>query len=232
MADAKDVAFKNRPRGWRMLLDSTIGKKVVMGATGLLLVGWLFLHMVGNTLLYAGAEEMDFYGWMIQEGSHGAVWISRAVTGAALVLHVWAAVSLTRINAAARPTRYAKALQTQATSYAALTMRYGGVVLLLFVVYHLLHLTVGVVHPDFRYGEVHHNVVSGLSNPVVAAVYVVANLALGVHLFHGIASGLQTLGLNHPQYNAARKAIGAGVALIIAGGNVSFPIAVLAGVVK
>lgn len=232
MAHAKDAAFKSRPRGWRMLLDSTIGKKIVMGVTGLVMVGWLFLHMVGNTLLYAGATQMDFYGWVLQEGSHGAIWISRVVTLVAIVLHVWAALSLTRINAAARPSRYAKALQVQATNYAALTMRYGGIVLLLFVVYHLLHLTIGVVHPDFRHGAPYHNVVTGLSNPIVAAVYMVANLALGVHLFHGISSGLQTLGLNHPQYNGARKALGILVAVVIAGGNLSFPIAVLAGVVK
>lgn len=233
-------AWMSRPRSWRMLLGSAVGKKIVMGVTGLMMVGWVLLHMVGNTLLYAGSEHlpfadmsaMNFYGWVLQEGSHGGIWVMRAIMATAMGLHVWAAVSLTQQNAAARPTAYQHGHKRQKTTLFALTMRISGVLLLLYIVAHVAHITLGLGIPDFQWGQPYETVVKAFQNPVVAAVYVVCNLGLMFHLFHATWSSLETLGFDHPQYNGARKALSAGLAVLIGGVNVSFPLAVLLGVVR
>jgi succinate dehydrogenase / fumarate reductase cytochrome b subunit len=142
-----------------------------------------------------------------------------------------AAWQVSRRSRRARGSRYVKHAFVE-TDYAARTMRWGGVIILLFVLYHLMHLTWGNVHPDFRPGEVYHNVVVGFQNPLVALVYVAANLALGLHLYHGVWSLCQSLGLNHPRYNPWRRSAAAAFAFVVTAGNVSFPIAVLTGVVS
>ena len=122
-----------------------------------------------------------------------------------MALHIWAAITLTLANWAARPVGYRDHAH-EASTYASRTMRWGGPLLVLFIVYHLLHFTVGSVHPDFVRGDVYHNVVMGFQNPLVAfAFYVLAMVALSLHLFHGVTSMLQTLGLSHPKYNGLRS---------------------------
>jgi len=232
-------AWASRPRNWRMLFQSAIGKKIVMGVTGLMMVGWVFMHMVGNTLLFAGdhplpfssMSAMNFYGWVIQEGSHGAVWVMRAVMVTALGLHVWAAISLTGQNRAARPVAYQQSMKRQKTSIFALTMRLSGVFLLLYIIAHVLHITVGLGVPNFEWGHPYETVVAAFSNPVVAIVYVLANLALGFHLFHATASSLQTLGFEHPQYNDMRRNGSIALAALITLVNISFPVSVMLGVI-
>ena len=233
-------AWMSRPRSWRMLLGSAVGKKVIMGVTGLMMVGWVFLHMVGNTLLYAGSEPlpfapmsaMNFYGWVLQEGSHGGIWAMRAIMGLALGLHVWAAVSLTQQNAAARPVAYAHGHVRQKTTAFARTMRISGVLLLVYIIGHVAHITLGLGIPDFEWGHPYETVVKAFQNPVVAVVYALANLGLMFHLYHAVFSSLKTLGFDHPQYEAPVKAASTGVALVISLVNISFPVAVLLGVVR
>jgi succinate dehydrogenase / fumarate reductase cytochrome b subunit len=212
------------------LLASTIAKKVVMALTGVILTGFVLAHMAGNLLLYLGPEALNKYGEMLQS-QQGVVWGARAVLLGSVILHIWAAFSLTMVNRAARPVGYRKA-HREASTYASRTMVFGGPILLLFIIYHLLHFTVGSVHSNFIRGDVYHNVVVGFQNPLVAFFYVAAMVALSMHLFHGITSMLQTVGLSHPKYNHLRSMIGAGYAAVVTVGNLSFPLSVYFGLVR
>jgi succinate dehydrogenase / fumarate reductase cytochrome b subunit len=213
------------------LFRTTVGQKLVMGVTGAAMVGFVVAHMLGNLLIYAGAEALDDYGWFLQEGTHGLIWVVRLGLLAVVTAHVASAVALTRTNARARPARYQRRRRNQRTSYAALTMRYGGVVLVLFIAYHLAHLTLGWVHPDHVPGDVYGNVVRGLSVPWVAGLYLLAMGALGLHLYHGIASALQTLGV--PGWlEPWRTRVALAVAVPVVVGNCSIPIAVMLGLVE
>ena len=216
--------------------DTAVGKKAAMAITGIILFGFVVLHMLGNLKLYEGPEKLNAYAeWLREVGTPalprtGLLWIVRLLLLSAVAVHIVAAAQLTWSNVRARPIRYAK-YQTVATNYAARTMRWSGVVVLLFVVYHLLHFTWGTAHVDFRPGDVYHNVVAGFSSTWVSAVYIAAQLALGLHLYHGLWSLFQSLGWSHPSYNHWRRSFAIGSAVVITSGNVSFPIAVLTGVV-
>lgn len=212
------------------LLASTIAKKVVMALTGVILSGFVLVHMTGNLLLYLGPEALNAYGEFLQS-KPAVVWAARAVLLGSVALHMWAAFSLTMINRAARPVGYQKT-HREASTYASRTMLFGGPILLLFIIYHLLHFTVGSVHSNFIRGDVYHNVVVGFQNPVVAFAYVLAMIALSMHLFHGITSMLQTVGLSHPRYNGLRKVIGTAYAAVVTVGNLSFPLSVYFGLVR
>ncbi|HEX2641849.1 MAG TPA: succinate dehydrogenase cytochrome b subunit [Thermoanaerobaculia bacterium] len=215
---------------------SAVGKKAVMAVTGIILFGFVLVHMIGNLKLYEGQKYLDSYaGWLREVGSpavptSGLLWLARIVLIAAVVLHIWAAYTLTRGSQAARPHRYERYKPVH-LSYASRTMRWGGVIIVLFVVYHLLHLTAGAVHPDFQEGNVYHNVVTGFQVWWVALFYIVAQVALGFHLYHGLWSLFQSLGWNHPRFNHWRRAFAHAFAWIITLGNISFPVAVLTGLV-
>jgi succinate dehydrogenase / fumarate reductase cytochrome b subunit len=217
---------------WR----STLGKKAVMAVSGIVLFGYVLVHMVGNLKLYLGAEALNHYAeWLREVGGpflphEGALWLVRLVLIAAVVGHVWAAWQVTRASRRARPRSYERVDRVQ-MGYAERTMRWGGVIILLFVIYHLLHLTTGQAHTDFVPGDVYHNVVAGFSVWWVSAIYIVANLALGLHLYHGLWSMFQSLGLNHPVWNPWRRYFAVAFAVVITVGNVSFPVAVLTGLV-
>lgn len=218
------------------LYRSAVGKKAVMAVTGIILFGFILVHMVGNLHLYEGPQYMNDYGrFLRQVGApaippHAALWIARAVLLAAVVLHIWAAWQVSRMNREARPVRYEQRAKKH-TSYASRTMRWGGVIILLFVIYHLLHFTSGTVHPDFREGEPYHNVVAGFRIWWVSLFYIVAQAALGLHLYHGMWSLFQSLGWNHPRFNRWRDVFAHTFAWVITVGNISFPIAVLTGLV-
>ena len=224
---------------------SAMGKKAVMAVTGVMLFGFVFGHMVGNLKLYQGTYEagphegsykIDVYAEGLRElgapvlGHGQALWIARLGLLAAVLIHIHAATSLTLLSRRARPVAYAETAP-QAATYASRTMRWGGVILLLFVVYHLMHLTFGNVHPEFEPGRVYENVVRGFRNPWASGSYVVAQVALGFHLYHGLWSLFQSLGWNGPRLNVFRRQFAAAFALLISVANISFPVAVLTGLV-
>ena len=230
---AIDVAAA-RPRGRAAaFFGSTVGKKLVMAVTGITLVLFVIGHMIGNLQLYLGPEAMNHYAELLRELGHGGlIWVVRGGLLGMVLLHIWAATALTLGSWAARPQGYRRRQQWTESTYASRTMRWGGPILLIFIVYHLLHLTTGSVHGDFVAGDVYHNVIAGFSVWWVAGFYIFAQLVLGLHLYHGVWSMLQTLGLSHPSYNRMRKGIAILVALVIVSGNISFPVAVLTGVVS
>ncbi len=207
-----------------------------MAVSGIALFGFVLTHMLGNLKLYQGAEKLNAYAeWLREMGSpalphSGALWLLRAGLIVAVVVHIVCAYQLTRINQKARPVGYKRRATIQAT-YASRTLRWGGVIILLFVLYHLGHLTFGQLHPDFVAGDVYNNVVVGFSVWWVSALYMVANLALGLHLYHGVWSLFQTLGVAAPRGGDWRRGIAAAFAFVVTVGNLSFPIAVLTGLV-
>lgn len=213
-------------------LGSTLGKKVVMALTGIVLVGFVVAHMAGNLQLYLGPEVMNAYGRTLHELGHGgALWVARAVLLLCVGLHIWAATSLTLASRAAREVGYRKQTFLEAT-YASRTMRWSGPILLLFIVYHLAHFTTGHAHPQFVGGDVYGNMIVGFRSLPVVLFYLLAMLALGLHLYHGIWSMLQSLGLSHPRYNPWRHALATLVTLAVVGGNVTFPLSVYLGFVS
>jgi len=224
------------------LYRSAVGKKAVMAVTGIILFGFVVVHMIGNLKLYErgefhGVRYLDAYGYFLRHmgeplvPAYTLLWIVRSILLVAVVLHIWAAWQVTRVSQAARPRDYVSRPKIH-TTYAARTMRWGGVIILLFVIYHLLHFTTGTVHPDFQEGNVYHNVVTGFSVWYVSLFYIVAQVALGFHLYHGLWSMFQSLGWNHPRYNRWRNGFAHAFAWIITLGNISFPVAVLAGWVR
>ena len=213
-------------------LTTTVGKKVVMAVTGLILFGFVIVHMLGNLQVYLGAEAINAYGVSLRTLLHGAgIWIFRAVLLGAVVLHIWAMTALTMANRRARNVGY-REWKARESTYASRTMRWSGVFLLAFIIFHLLHFTTGDAHPDFIPGDVYHNVITGFQVVPVAILYILATLVLGLHLFHGSWSMLQTLGLNHPRYNRLRNVVCVGLAALVVIGNLSFPVAVLTGFLR
>jgi succinate dehydrogenase / fumarate reductase, cytochrome b subunit len=220
------------PRVGLPYVESTIGRKVVMAVTGVVLFGFVLGHFVGNLTLYLGPEAINGYSRFLHGFLHGGgLWVARAGLLASAILHVWSATSLTLESWAARPVAYRR-WKAKDSTYASRTMRWGGVILFAFIVFHLLHLTFGTVHPAFEPGDVYHNLVSGFQVWPVSLFYVVAMLLLGLHLDHGVWSMCQTLGLSHPRYKRWARAAARGFAVLIVVGNCSFPVAVLAGWVR
>lgn len=218
------------------LYQSAVGKKWVMALSGIALLGFVAAHMVGNLKMYLGAEDYDEYAEFLRELGHPilpdevALWIMRVGLLVAFGLHIHAAVTLTRMNQRARPQKYHERHYV-AVDFAGQTMRWTGIWVALFLIWHLLDLTLGVANPEFESGEVYANVVASFERPAVAAFYILANIALGIHIFHGAWSIFQSLGINNPRFNGARRGFAVGFAALVAGANITFPVAVLAGVV-
>ncbi len=212
------------------LWDSTVGKKVAMALTGIVMVLFLISHMISNVLIFRNPEHLDSYAaWLRSLGP--ALWVARAGLLACVVIHIIAAYQLTMLARAARPVAYSKHEYRVAT-YASRTMRWGGVLILVFIVFHILHFTTGTFHPDFHPGQVGRKVVEGFAVTPVAVFYLVAMLFLGLHLSHGVWSAFQTIGMNHPAYNRSRRYIAWGLAIAIAGGLATIPAAALLGWLK
>jgi succinate dehydrogenase / fumarate reductase, cytochrome b subunit len=218
---------------------SAIGKKAVMAVTGIFLFGWIFAHMLGNLKIYMGSEHLNAYAqWLRTMGGPAVppevpLWIVRGLLVIAVWLHIQAATQLTIMNRAARPVAYAQRDYVAGT-YAARTMRWGGVIIALFVFYHLAHLTWGwaVAPPRYVENDPYHNVVAGFQVWWVGAIYIIANLALGLHLYHGLWSMFNSLGLSHVKFNPWKRIFATAFALLITAANVSFPIFVLIGIVR
>ena len=192
--------------------------------------------------MYFGQSDLDHYAEFLKEllypiAPKGVVlWLLRGGLLAMVVLHIHAAYSLTQLNRKARPVKYQSERDYQVASFASRSMRYTGVTVLLFVIWHLLDLTFGVVNTvgadgEFIRANVYDNVVRSFERWPVALFYILANIMLGIHLFHGVWSLFQSMGWNRPRFNEWRRSIAAGVATIVVVGNVSFPVAVLAGIV-
>ena len=218
--------------GWMVrFYGSTIGRKIVMAATGIVLVGFITVHMVGNLLVHRGAAAMNGYAAMLQS-NFVLVWGTRAVVLVALIVHIHAAITLWRRAAAARPDRYAK-LTPQSSTLSARLMRVGGFLLAGFVIFHILHFTTGNILPSlFVKGEAYQNVVRSFSVAWVAIFYLVAMGALALLLHHGIWSLFQTLGANHPNVDGIRLRLAWVFSVGIPLGFVSVPLGVMLGIVR
>jgi len=211
---------------------SSVGKKVVMAISGLILLGFVVGHMIGNLQIYLGAEPLNAYAEFLRHFLHGqGIWLARGGVLLAVALHIWAATSLTLGNWGARPVGY-RQWQARESTYASRTMIWSGPILFAFILYHLAHLTVGSAHPQFVASDVYRNVVIGFSNPFASAFYILAMLALGLHMYHGLWSMLQTLGASHERWNPWRRVLALAVAGVVVIGNISIPVAVLAGYVR
>ena len=209
--------------------SSTLGKKWLMAVTGIILFGFVVGHMLGNLQIYLGQEQLDHYAELLQ-ANKPFLWAFRSVLLFCVSVHIWAAVVIWLRNRSARPVKY-KMFQPPGLDYAARTMVWSGPIIALFIVYHILDFTVGTANPDFIKGEVYHNVIASFSNPVIALVYVAANLLLAFHLYHGLWSLFQTFGWDHPRFGWIRRAVAIFFSVLIGAGNISIPLAVLTGIV-
>ncbi|MEY4995714.1 MAG: hypothetical protein RLZ67_439 [Actinomycetota bacterium] len=228
------------------LYSTAVGKKYVMAVTGISMMGFVLFHMIGNLKMYAGAADLNHYAHFLQTllyplAPKGVVlWILRGGLITMLFLHLHAAWSLTRLNRQARPVKYQSARDYQIANFASRTMRWSGIIVLSFIVWHLLDLTFGVTNAHvgtmvMDHGEeikdVYGSVVYTFDRIPVALFYVIANILLGIHLFHGSWSIFQSMGWNNPRFNKWRRAFATGFAAVVVIGNVSFPVAAMAGIV-
>ncbi len=219
------------------LYGTSVGKKITMAVSGAIFVLFVLVHWFGNLKVFMGPEVFNHYAEGLREFgdpflAYGwFLWIFRAVLFLSLVIHVWTAWSLTRQSWAARGEKYRKK-QDLNIDAASSTMRWGGVVLFLFITYHLLHLTTGTLHPDFEPGNAYHNFVTGFQSVPVSIFYMLCMIALGLHLYHGTWSAFQTLGIDGPRAQKIRRPLALFIALVVAGGNLLFPVAVLTGIVS
>ncbi len=223
-----------------MLYRSTIGKKVIMAVTGLLLVAFVIGHMAGNLQVFIGPAKMNGYAAFLKSTGE-LLWLVRIGLLVALLLHVLMAWQLTQIKRAARPVAYAMRAP-QVSTAASRTMRWGGVLLLVFIVFHILHFTTGTLfgiasRPDARYpafsaSDVYGNVLSAFHTPWVVLFYVVSMLFLLLHLFHGAWSSVRTLGLATPSRHPLHRRVSTALALVVWLGFTAVPVAVFLGVIQ
>jgi succinate dehydrogenase / fumarate reductase cytochrome b subunit len=230
------VTNSGQRRTPKVAKTSSVAKKIVMAVSGIILVLYLIAHMIGNLKIFSGKETFNHYSEWIRTIGEPAVpeqttlWIIRVVLLVAVAAHIWAAISLWRQAKRARPTQYVARKQV-AQSYASRTMRWGGVILALFVIYHILDLTAGVANPDGTDSTPYDRVIAGFSNPFVTAVYVIALLALGFHLRHGIWSATQTLGQSNRTRERTVNAFATVFAVVLTAGFLIPPLSILFGLV-
>jgi succinate dehydrogenase / fumarate reductase cytochrome b subunit len=206
---------------------STIGRKVVMAASGIVLVVYLLVHTAGNLLVFRGPQAINDYAHFLQS-SAALLWTVRIILLLSLGFHVHSAWTLSRDARTARPTEYRR-LEKQTSGWPARSMGWGGVLLLLFVIYHILHFTTGTVHPRFVPGEVYDNLIAGFRVPAAAGFYLLAMVALGLHLRHGVWSVFQTLGVSHPHLSPLRRRLAVLLALLVPVGLAVIPLAIVLG---
>jgi succinate dehydrogenase / fumarate reductase cytochrome b subunit len=220
------------------LYRTSIGKKTVMAVTGFVMYGFMILHIYGNLKIFEGREKFNDYSDFIRRVGNPVffrtefLWVLRVVLLVSVILHIIAAVQLSQQSMASRPTRY-KVKKDLGATFASRTMRWGGVALFFFIIYHILDITTGTLHTgSFTKGDVYDNVISGFSNWWVTAIYLIAMVALGLHLYHGVWSIFQTFGVNRRKYNRFFRGLALVSALFIAVGGAVTPLAVLTGVVS
>lgn len=209
---------------------STIGKKAVMAVSGLILFLFVVGHLIGNLQIYEGPEKLNNYAVFLRS-MPALLWTVRITLLVMVILHIWSSVQLALRKIEARPTGYVKHKSTK-SSYASRTMYWSGPIILAFVIYHLLDFTFGTVNPNFQQGNVYANVIASFQRIPVSAFYISAMLALCLHLYHGLWSAFQSLGFAHPRYTPVLKRGAAVAAILIAAGNISIPVSVLAGLLR
>ncbi|HUE77818.1 MAG TPA: succinate dehydrogenase cytochrome b subunit [Longimicrobiales bacterium] len=221
------------------LTQTSIGKKWLMALSSTILFLYIVLHLVGNLKIFFGSDPFNHYAeWLRMAGSpmipdEGVLWAFRVLLLIAIVVHIGAYVQLwlrTRKASGGRG-RY-REYRPQVFSYASRTMAWGGITILAFVIYHLLHMTFGTVHPGFIAADPYSNVVMGFESFWVSLFYMIGVIALGLHLYHGLWSATQTFGLNNPRYNRYRRPVALWTAALITAGYLSIPLAVLTGLVS
>jgi succinate dehydrogenase / fumarate reductase cytochrome b subunit len=215
----------------RPFYRTTIGQKVIMAVTGLILVGFLLAHMLGNLQVFQGPAAINDYAAFLHGPLAKAVWAQRVALLLAVLLHAWAAWSLTRRRATARPDGYAKR-EDQVSTFASRTIRIGGVVILAFVVYHILHFTTLDLDRSYVRGDVYGNLVKAFNEPLKVLIYVVAMIFIGLHLYHGLWSSVRTLGVSPASAHPLRRKVSLALAAIVWLGFTLVPVAIFAGLVK
>jgi succinate dehydrogenase / fumarate reductase, cytochrome b subunit len=215
----------------RLLWTSSVGKKIIMAVTGLIWVAYLITHVLANLLVFQGPTRINAYSAFLH-GTGGALWGARLVLIAALVLHVLAAAQLAGRRQEARPAGYAAGREPQVSTWAARTIRWGGALILLFLVYHVLHFTVGTAHSQFIEGDPYHNVATGFKSLPVVILYLIAMAVVGLHLYHGVWSSGRSMGMSPPSPRPLQRTIALVLALLVWLGFTVIPIAVYAGVIR
>jgi succinate dehydrogenase / fumarate reductase cytochrome b subunit len=211
--------------------QATIGKKAVMAVTGVILFGFIVGHLIGNLQVFAGRETLNEYGHFLHHSTHGLIWVFRLVLLVSVIAHIVASIQLTITKMEARPVSYVKTDYSH-SSYASRTMMWSGPIVAAFVIFHLMDLTWGNANPSFLEGDVYHNLIVSFSRWPVAIAYIVALTLLCMHLYHGIYSMFQSLGLSHPKYTPRIQRFAKVAAILIWAGYISIPVAVLAGVIS
>jgi succinate dehydrogenase / fumarate reductase, cytochrome b subunit len=224
-------AGAKKPGKLRRFYDATVGKKIVMAVTGLIWVGFLVVHMSGNLLAFAGRESLNNYARLLRTIPE-LLWIARIALVVALVLHVWSAIGLTVASRKARPAGYTTR-EPQVSTFASRTIRWGGLLILLFLVYHILHMTLGTVHPRFAHLMPYDNVVNGFTlQPLTAGIYTFMMIVVGLHLYHGTWASIRSLGVARPQMQPLKRRIATGLAIAVWLGFTTVPVAVLLGILR
>jgi succinate dehydrogenase / fumarate reductase, cytochrome b subunit len=212
---------------WR----SSVGKKAVMAVTGLILVAYLLTHVLANLLVFGGPVRINRYAQLLH-ASGAVLWGARLILLAAAALHVVAATQLALRSRAARPQSYAAGRDPQVSTFAARSIRWGGALILLFLVYHILHFTTGTAHPDFVELNPHHNVTTGFRSPLVAGVYLLAMIAVGLHLYHGVWSSGRSLGVSQPSPRPLHRTLALALAVFVWLGFTAIVIAGYLGLIR
>lgn len=212
------------------ILGSSVGLKIMMALTGVILSGFVLGHMLGNLQIFQGAKAVDEYSQLLHK-EPALLWMARLVLLGSVGVHFWAYVVLMTKNRQARPVEYRTTAHKE-SSFASRSMTLTGPLLLAFIVYHVLHLTTGTVHPDYHEGTVYRNLVSGLRVAPVAAIYLLAMGVLGLHLWHGVWSLFQTLGASQARYGSFGRQFATVITLVVVLGFAAVPLAIVTGLIK
>lgn len=216
------------------LYRTSVGKKFYMAISGVILIGFLVAHMIGNLKVFMGADAFNHYAEFLREIGYPllphmvGLWLFRVLLLVAVGLHMLSAWQVYQQSRTARGGKYTRE-ESLHFSYASRTMRWGGVIIAVFIIYHLLHFTVGNAHPEFVPGDAYRNVVIGFQNPLVAAFYVLALVMVTFHVYHGLWSAFQTVGANHPKYNPYRRPLALVLAILLLVGFLTVPVGVVTG---
>jgi succinate dehydrogenase / fumarate reductase cytochrome b subunit len=222
----------NFPTSGLRFWQTTVGKKAIMAVTGFILFGFVVGHLLGNLQIFEPPEKINHYAAFLRSVPN-LLWTARITLLVSVILHIWSSWQLWLLQRAARPIGYVKKANLNST-YASRTMLWSGPIILAFVIFHLLHLTFGTVHPGGPFDEhnVYNNIVTGFQVWPVSLFYIIAMIMLCYHLYHGLWSMFQSLGFSHPVYTPWLQRLAKVVAILIAIGNISIPVAILAGFIK